>query len=116
MRSVCMAASAVAILSVTGGAFADTGEVTWQNRVVLEREGEFCQDDPNCFNRYHPAIPMVAEAAPGDFIVFSTRDALDSDLTLESNADDVAALDLNRVHPMTDPSTSRAPNGATCSP
>ncbi len=30
-----------------------------------------------------------------------TRDALDSDLTLDTNADDLAALDLSLVHPMT---------------
>jgi len=33
--------------------------------------------------------------------VLHTRDALDSDLTLDSNADDLAALDLSLVHPMT---------------
>ncbi len=36
-------------------------------------------------------------------IVYHTRDALDSDLTLDSNADDVTAVDLNLVHPMTGP-------------
>jgi formamidase len=84
-------------------AAADTTTVTWQNQVVVEKQGEFCSDDPNCFNRYHPSIAPVATAAPGDFIVFQTRDALDSDLTLDSNADDVAALDLSGVHPMTGP-------------
>jgi formamidase len=82
---------------------ADTTDVTWKTEVVIEKEGEFCSDDPNCFNRYHPEIQAVATAAPGDFIVFETRDALDSDLTLDSNADDVAALDLSGVHPMTGP-------------
>ena len=84
-------------------ALADTSEVTWQNRVVVAKEGAHCVDDPNCFNRYHPAIPAVARANPGDHIVFETRDALDSDLTLDSTADDVTALDLNLVHPMTGP-------------
>jgi formamidase len=82
---------------------ADTADVTWQNRVVIEKQGAHCVDDPNCFNRYHPDIPTVASANPGDFIVFHTRDALDSDLTLDSNADDLAAVDLNLVHPMTGP-------------
>lgn len=82
---------------------ADTTDVTWKTEVVIGKEGEFCSDDPNCFNRYHPDIPAVATASPGDFIVFETRDALDSDLTLDSNADDVAALDLSGVHPMTGP-------------
>ena len=84
-------------------ALADTTDVTWQNRLVVAKEGTHCVDDPNCFNRYHSQIPPVARARPGDHIVFETRDALDSDLTLDSTADDVTALDLNLVHPMTGP-------------
>ncbi|MEL6196566.1 MAG: acetamidase/formamidase family protein [Pseudomonadota bacterium] len=92
-----------ALLATTGLGVADTTDVTWQNRVVIDKEGRFCADDPNCFNRYHPEIAPVATAAPGDYITFHTRDALDSDLTLDSNADDVAALDLSGVHPMQGP-------------
>jgi formamidase len=97
---------AIATLASAGcasAALADTSDVTWQNRVVVEKGGAHCADDPNCFNRYHPAIPPVARANPGDHIVFETRDALDSDLTLDSTADDLAAVDLNLVHPMTGP-------------
>jgi formamidase len=103
-RSVQVLAAAAAILggSILPGA-ADTTDVQWQTRVVIAKEGAHCVDDPNCFNRYHPAIPPVARANPGDVIVFHTRDALDSDLTLDSNADDLAAVDLNLVHPMTGP-------------
>ena len=64
-------------------ALADTSDVTWQNRVTVAKNGAHCADDPNCFNRYHPAIQPVARANPGDVIVFETRDALDSDLTLD---------------------------------
>lgn len=97
-----LCASAVALVA-TGAAFADTTTQSWQNRVVVQKQGEHCVDDPNCFNRYHPAIPPVARANPGDFIVFHSRDALDSDLTLDSVAADVLAVDLNLVHPMTGP-------------
>jgi formamidase len=93
----------LAAIGVAASAQADTTDVQWQNRVVVEKQGVHCVDDPNCFNRYHPAIEPAARAQPGDFIVFETRDALDTDLTLESNADDVAALDLNLVRPMTGP-------------
>ena len=89
--------------SFAGAALADTSDVTWQNRVAVEKGGTHCADDPHCFNRYHPAIPPVARAKPGDHIVFQTRDALDSDLTVGSTADDVTALDLNLVHPLTGP-------------
>ncbi|MGH6900671.1 MAG: acetamidase/formamidase family protein [Geminicoccaceae bacterium] len=90
-------------IGLADAAQADTTDVTWQNRVTVAKEGAHCADDPNCFNRYHPAIPAVARANPGDHIVFETRDALDTDLTLDSTADDVTALDLNLVHPMTGP-------------
>ncbi len=98
---IVMATAAVCLGA--GAAWADTTDVTWSTQVVLAKDGEHCVDDPNCFNRFHPAIPPVAQAAPGDMIVFHTRDALDSDLTLDSVADDLAALDLNLVHPMTGP-------------
>ena len=93
----------LAMIGIAAGAQADTSDVTWQNRVVVQKNGDHCTDDPNCFNRYHPAIQPATRARPGDFIVFETRDALDTDLTLDFNADDVAALDLNLVHPMTGP-------------
>ncbi len=82
---------------------ADTTDVTWYDSVVVEKTGAHCIDDTNCFNRFHPAVPTVANAEPGNEIVFHTRDALDTDLTLDSNADDLAAVDLNLVHPMTGP-------------
>ena len=102
MRIGLKLAGVAALMAITP-AVADTTEVTWTSTVVVEKEGAHCVDDPNCFNRYHPDIPTVARAQPGEMIVFHTRDALDSDLTLDSNADDLAALDLNLVHPMTGP-------------
>ena len=90
-------------LAGTTGVLADTSDVQWQARVIVAKAGAHCADDPNCFNRYHPAIKPQARAKPGDHIVFETRDALDSDLKMDSVADDVTALDLNLVHPMTGP-------------
>ena len=40
-------------------AFADTTDQKWMTKVVVEKQGDHCADDPNCFNRYHPAIPPV---------------------------------------------------------
>lgn len=84
-------------------ALSDTTAQRWQNKVLVAKSGDHCVDDSNCFNRYHPAIKAVASADPGDLIVFQTRDALDSDLKLDSVADDVTAIDLNLIHPMTGP-------------
>lgn len=103
ITKLLLALTASAMLMTTGLAKADTTNVTWQNKVEISKKGAHCVDDPNCFNRYHPAIPPVSKANPGDMIVFHTRDALDSDLNLGSNADDLAAIDLNLVHPMTGP-------------
>ena len=99
-RSALLAA---AVALPPAAVLADTTDVTWQTRVELAKEGTHCADDPNCFNRFHHAIPPVARANPGDHLIFHTRDALDSDLTLDSVADDLLALDLNLVHPMTGP-------------
>jgi len=102
MRRILSVAAAAAFTFIAS-AQADTTTSKWQTRVIVAKQGDHCIDDPNCFNRYHPEIPAVARANPGDMIVFHTRDALDSDLTLDSNADDLAAVDLNFVHPMTGP-------------
>ncbi len=82
---------------------ADSFKGKGSNKIVVEKSGPHCVDDPHCFNRYHPLIPPVAEARPGQLIVFETRDALDSDLDIDSIADDVLAVNLNLVHPMTGP-------------
>ena len=82
---------------------ADTSDVKGSPVVVVQKSGLHCKDDPNCFNRYHPAIKPVVRAKPGQLIVFETRDALDSDLNFQSIPDDVTAVDLNLVHPMTGP-------------
>ena len=82
---------------------ADTTDVKSQSVVLVAKKGAHCQDDPNCMNRYHPAIPAIARAQPGQLIVFETRDALDSNLNLQSVGKDVLAIDLNLVHPLTGP-------------
>ncbi|MEO0624809.1 MAG: acetamidase/formamidase family protein [Pseudomonadota bacterium] len=103
MRNLASTSLLAIALGATSAAYADTTDQTWRSQVVVAKQGAHCLDDPNCFNRYHPAIPAVARANPGDEIVLETRDALDSDLRLDSNADDLAAVDLNYVHPMTGP-------------
>jgi formamidase len=72
-------------------------------RIVIPKTGERCANDPKCHNRWHPAIPAVASANPGDVVVFGTRDAFDHSLDRNSTAADVIALNLNLVHPLTGP-------------
>lgn len=93
----------VLTMGCCGAVLADTSDVKGPAPVIVAKEGAHCVDDPHCFNRYHPNIAPVATAKPGDMIVFETRDALDADLDFESIPEDLAALDLNLVHPMTGP-------------
>ena len=88
---------------VPGLSLADTTDVKTQSTVVVSKTGAHCSDDPNCMNRYHYAIKPVMRAKPGQLIVFETRDALDSNLTVNSEPKDVLAVDLNLVHPITGP-------------
>jgi formamidase len=71
--------------------------------VVLKRTGVFCHEDPNCHNRWHYAIKPVANADPGDVIVFETRDAIDTGFDMRNTVADMAGLDLGLVHPLTGP-------------
>jgi len=94
---------AMAAAGIGQFAFADTADVKTQTIVEVKRKGAHCEQDPNCFNRYHPAIKPVARAKPGDLIVVHTRDALDSNLNINSTPKDVTAIDVNLIHPMTGP-------------
>jgi formamidase len=64
-----------------------------------------CAEDPACFNRLHPEIPMVANAEPGERIVFNGRDAFD--LTLDpdefSSAKSKPREGFGIVHALTGP-------------
>jgi len=82
---------------------ADTTDVKTQSVVEVKKRGAHCADDPNCMNRYHYAFEPVAKARPGQLIRYETRDALDSDLNVNSQPKDVLAIDLNLVHPITGP-------------
>jgi len=94
----CVVFSAVAFQAV-----ADTTDQKWMTIIELEKQGEHCADDPNCFNRYHPEVPEKATANIGDMIVYHTRDALDAKFALDSIPADLATFDLGLVHPMTGP-------------
>lgn len=54
-------------------------------------------------NRWHPDIPPVVRCQPGDEVVMATRDALDGQINRDSKVEDVGAVDLNVVHPLTGP-------------
>jgi formamidase len=71
--------------------------------VKIPKTGAKCADDKACHNRWHHEIKPVATADPGDTVVFGTRDAFDHAFTRNSVPADVAAANLNLVHPLTGP-------------
>ena len=106
MQTVCLSSVVVAFLFVCGSgaaAWADTSDVKGPAPVVIGKTGKHCKDDPHCINRYHPNIKPAATVKQDQLFVLETRDALDSDLTFTSTAQDVAAVNLNLVHPLTGP-------------
>jgi len=72
--------------------------------VEVGGEGRNCNEDPECFNRIHPAIPMPVRAAPGATLVFHARNA--GDMALDPDAGpDPRGPDARSgtVHPITGP-------------
>jgi len=64
-----------------------------------------CSQEPlhTCHNRWHPDIPAAATADSGDLVVFETRDAFDNPFNRDALPIDVAAANLNLIHPLTGP-------------
>ncbi len=99
-KTMLISILAVFIMLLPLIAVADTSDQKWMTKVEVKKRGPHCANDKNCFNRYHPNIPAVAKANPGDMIILHTRDALDAKYTYNSVPADVAATDLGLVHPM----------------
>lgn len=81
-----------------------SGEILAQEIVEVGDRSANCDEDPACFNRLHPAIPMAARARPGATIVFHARNAWDFDIAPNAPPDprdgDPGA---GTVHPVTGP-------------
>ena len=73
--------------------------------VVVGGTGWHCGEDPQCFNRLHPDIPMAARARPGQTILMKTRNSADLQLDPDSTYVDPRDADPVRgtVHPLTGP-------------
>jgi formamidase len=61
------------------------------------------QEPEKGHNRWHPDISPVVRCQPGDEVVMETRDAFDLQITKDSTPEEVAAPNLNVVHPLTGP-------------
>ena len=85
--------------------FLMVGPVLAQEVLEIGGQGETCLEDPQCINRIHPEIPMVARAKAGQMLLFRTRDANDFLGTVDSQTHvtpKLAEYDFGRV-PMTGP-------------
>lgn len=102
-QSVLTAPIAVLLVGSSSIALADTSDVKGPAPLIVAKSGKHCKDDPNCFNRIHYAVEPTAHVKPGQQFILETRDGLDSDLDFNSTAADVAAVNLNRCHPLTGP-------------
>ncbi len=73
--------------------------------LVLGGNGWHCGEDPHCFNRLHPDIPMAAHAEPGQMVILKTRNSIDTQLDPTSTYVDERFSDpvLGTVHPLTGP-------------
>ena len=73
--------------------------------VVVGGEGNHCREDPGCFNRLHPDIPMAARARPGQTLLLKMRNALDIDLNPAVTVDEPWTEDsaLGAVHALAGP-------------
>ena len=91
------------LIGISSIALADTSDVKSTAPLIVAKSGKHCKDDPNCFNRIHYAVKPAAHVKPGQHFVLETRDGLDSDLDFNSTPADVAAVDLDRCHPLTGP-------------
>src|SRR6187399_709101 len=94
---------ALSLIGISDVASADTTDVKGRAPVIVAKSGKHCKDDPNCFNRIHYAVKPVARVKPGQHFVLETRDGLDSDFDFNSTPEDVAAVNLDRCHPLTGP-------------
>jgi formamidase len=61
--------------------------------------GESCVVDPQCFNRVHPNIPIVATADPGEIVTFRVRNASD----VELGPGRAPSHEMSLIHPVTGP-------------
>src|SRR5215216_770174 len=73
------------------------------HRVSVDRSRPLGQQPQVGHNRWHPDIPPIVHAEPGDRVVLETLDALDGQITAQSTAADVAQVNLDVVHPLTGP-------------
>jgi len=73
------------------------------HEVRIDRSKTLAEEPNTGHNRWHPGIPPLVRADPGDEVILETRDALDRQITWDTTTDAVGRTDLGPVHPLTGP-------------
>src|SRR5215831_15082717 len=73
------------------------------HEIRVDRSKTLTEEPGTGHNRWHPDIPPVVRCEPGDEVVLETRDALDGQVSRGGSLDEVAAVNLDVVHPLTGP-------------
>ena len=73
------------------------------HKIRIDRSKTLLDEPATGHNRWHPDIAPIVRCEPGDEVALETRDALDGQIGPDATADDVAATNLDVVHPLTGP-------------
>jgi formamidase len=73
------------------------------HEVLIDKSKTLVEEPSTGHNRWHPDIPPVLRCEPGDEVVLETRDAFDGQMGPDATLADVAAPNLDVVHPLTGP-------------
>jgi len=71
--------------------------------IKIDRSKQLGDEQDVGHNRWHPDIKPVAEVDPGQIIGIETRDAFDGQFNRATVEEEVAACNLNLIHPLTGP-------------
>ena len=71
--------------------------------IHIDRSKRLFADPGTGHNRWHPDIPPILEAAPGEEILLETRDAADGQVKLGMSVADLEQIDAKVAHPLTGP-------------
>ena len=72
-------------------------------QIRINRGGRLRDEPQTGHNRWHPDIPPILEAEPGEEVVLETRDAADGQVRDGMTTADLAGMDSKVGHPLTGP-------------
>ena len=71
--------------------------------IEIDRSKRLKEEAHKGHNRWHPDIPPILEAEPGEEVVLETRDASDGQIKPQMTVADLEGLDTKVAHPLTGP-------------